>query len=222
MHMTGAFVFPPPPSDDRAPRSSPCRAAVDHPSTAHTGKLSEGGTTVSLLSLLRVRKPDHNSIKGSRRPHPRLDVELREGRALLSGIEWIHQFGSLAPKWIVISLCSLSFDHHGRERLPSCHCWAGQGPSWGRPRRSLSESRAARMSRASPARVLGLEDLIREARKSVDVPIPVTPKPGQCRPCGIRGHSGRERLWGVRHRRHIRYVSTRENMERSIIRNNEH
>jgi CRISPR-associated exonuclease Cas4 len=36
--------------------------------------------------------------------------------------------------------------------------------------------------------VLELAGRIREARKRVGVPIPVTPKPGQCRPCGMREH----------------------------------
>jgi CRISPR-associated exonuclease Cas4 len=38
--------------------------------------------------------------------------------------------------------------------------------------------------------VLGLSGRIREARKSVSMLIPVTPKPGQCRPCGMRQHCG--------------------------------
>jgi CRISPR-associated exonuclease Cas4 len=42
--------------------------------------------------------------------------------------------------------------------------------------------------------VLGLADRIREARKNVSVPMLVTPKPGQCRPCGMRGHCGQARL----------------------------
>ncbi len=36
--------------------------------------------------------------------------------------------------------------------------------------------------------VLGLAGQIRAARAAVGVPIPVEPKPGQCRPCGMRGH----------------------------------
>ena len=46
--------------------------------------------------------------------------------------------------------------------------------------------------------VLGLAGRIREARKSVGVPIPVTPKPGQCRPCGMRGHCGQRQLLSAR------------------------
>ena len=42
--------------------------------------------------------------------------------------------------------------------------------------------------------VLGLAGRIREARKNVTVPIPVTPKPGQCRPCGMREHCGQARV----------------------------
>jgi hypothetical protein len=42
--------------------------------------------------------------------------------------------------------------------------------------------------------VLGLADRIREARKSVAVQVPVTPKPGQCRPCGMLGECGLARL----------------------------
>ena len=42
--------------------------------------------------------------------------------------------------------------------------------------------------------VLGLARSIREARKNVGVPIAVTPKPGQCRPCGMQGHCGQARL----------------------------
>ena len=37
------------------------------------------------------------------------------------------------------------------------------------------------------ARVLDLAAQIRVARASVEVPIPVNPQPGQCRPCGMRG-----------------------------------
>ena len=42
--------------------------------------------------------------------------------------------------------------------------------------------------------VLGLAARIREARKSVGVPIPVSPKPGACRPCGQRPNCGQARL----------------------------
>ena len=42
--------------------------------------------------------------------------------------------------------------------------------------------------------VLGLAGRIREARKSVGVQIAVNPKPGQCRPCGVREHCGQARL----------------------------
>jgi hypothetical protein len=38
--------------------------------------------------------------------------------------------------------------------------------------------------------VLDLAGQIRAARPVVDRPIPVDPKPGQCRPCGMRGHCG--------------------------------
>ena len=41
--------------------------------------------------------------------------------------------------------------------------------------------------------VLDLAGRIREARKAVMAPIPVTPKPGQCRPCGMRGSCGQAR-----------------------------
>jgi CRISPR-associated exonuclease Cas4 len=44
------------------------------------------------------------------------------------------------------------------------------------------------------ALVLDLAGRIREARKSVGVPILVAPKPGQCRPCGMREHCGQARL----------------------------
>ena len=36
--------------------------------------------------------------------------------------------------------------------------------------------------------VLDLAGQIRAARAAVTAPIPVCPKPGQCRPCGMRGH----------------------------------
>jgi CRISPR-associated exonuclease Cas4 len=42
--------------------------------------------------------------------------------------------------------------------------------------------------------VLGLAGRIREARKSVDRPIPVNPRAGQCRPCGMQEHCGQARL----------------------------
>ena len=42
--------------------------------------------------------------------------------------------------------------------------------------------------------VLGLAGQIRTARAAVTVPIPVNPKPGQCRPCGVRGHCGQARV----------------------------
>ncbi len=42
--------------------------------------------------------------------------------------------------------------------------------------------------------VLGLAARIRAARRNVAVPIPVTPKPGQCRPCGMREHCGQARV----------------------------
>jgi CRISPR-associated exonuclease Cas4 len=41
--------------------------------------------------------------------------------------------------------------------------------------------------------VLELAGQIRAARAAVDRPIPVDPKPGQCRPCGMRGHCGQAR-----------------------------
>ena len=42
--------------------------------------------------------------------------------------------------------------------------------------------------------VLELAGRIRAARESVAAPIPVTPKPGQCRPCGMRGQCSQARL----------------------------
>ena len=42
--------------------------------------------------------------------------------------------------------------------------------------------------------VLDLAGQIRAARAAVDQPIPVNPMPGQCRPCGMRGHCGQARL----------------------------
>jgi CRISPR-associated exonuclease Cas4 len=42
--------------------------------------------------------------------------------------------------------------------------------------------------------VLGLAGNIREVWKNVGVPIQVSPKPGVCRPCGMRGHCGQARL----------------------------
>ena len=41
--------------------------------------------------------------------------------------------------------------------------------------------------------VLDLAGQIRAARAAVTVPIPVDPKPSQCRPCGMRGHCGQGR-----------------------------
>jgi CRISPR-associated exonuclease Cas4 len=41
--------------------------------------------------------------------------------------------------------------------------------------------------------VLELAGQIRAARAAVNQPIPVHPKPGQCRPCGMRGHCGQGR-----------------------------
>ena len=38
--------------------------------------------------------------------------------------------------------------------------------------------------------VLELAGEIRAARKTVAMPIPVAPRPGQCRPCGMREHCG--------------------------------
>lgn len=42
--------------------------------------------------------------------------------------------------------------------------------------------------------VLGLAASVREARKRVGVPIPVNPKPAQCRPCGMRQHCEQAQL----------------------------
>jgi CRISPR-associated exonuclease Cas4 len=42
--------------------------------------------------------------------------------------------------------------------------------------------------------VLELAACIRSARANVAQPIPVNPVPGQCRPCGMRGHCGQARL----------------------------
>ena len=42
--------------------------------------------------------------------------------------------------------------------------------------------------------VLDLARQIRAARPNVSQPIPVNPRPGQCRPCGMRGHCGQVRL----------------------------
>ena len=42
--------------------------------------------------------------------------------------------------------------------------------------------------------VLGLAGQIRAARARVGEVIPVNPKPGQCRPCGMRGKCGQARL----------------------------
>ena len=42
--------------------------------------------------------------------------------------------------------------------------------------------------------VLDLAGQIRAARARVREPIPVDPRPGQCRPCGMRGHCRQARL----------------------------
>jgi CRISPR-associated exonuclease Cas4 len=42
--------------------------------------------------------------------------------------------------------------------------------------------------------VIDLAGQIRAARAKVTTPIPVYPKPGQCRPCGMRDHCGQARL----------------------------
>jgi CRISPR-associated exonuclease Cas4 len=42
--------------------------------------------------------------------------------------------------------------------------------------------------------VFDLDRQIRAARAAVTVPIPVNPRPGQCRKCGVRGHCGQVRL----------------------------
>jgi len=42
--------------------------------------------------------------------------------------------------------------------------------------------------------VLDLAGQIRAAKAAVAQPIPVKPVPGQCRPCGMRGHCGQARL----------------------------
>ena len=42
--------------------------------------------------------------------------------------------------------------------------------------------------------VLELAGQIRAARAAVTQPIPVNPVPGQCRPCGMRGHCGQARI----------------------------
>ena len=44
------------------------------------------------------------------------------------------------------------------------------------------------------ATVLDLAERIRAARADVKQPIPVNPVPGQCRPCGVRGHCGQARV----------------------------
>jgi CRISPR-associated exonuclease Cas4 len=42
--------------------------------------------------------------------------------------------------------------------------------------------------------VIDLAGQILAARAKVTTPIPVNPKPGQCRPCGMRDHCGQARL----------------------------
>jgi CRISPR-associated exonuclease Cas4 len=42
--------------------------------------------------------------------------------------------------------------------------------------------------------VLDLAGRTRAARAAITQPIPVNPKPGQCRPCGMRGHCGQARM----------------------------
>ena len=42
--------------------------------------------------------------------------------------------------------------------------------------------------------VLELAAQIRTARQALTVPLPVTPRAGQCRPCGMREHCGQARL----------------------------
>jgi len=41
--------------------------------------------------------------------------------------------------------------------------------------------------------VLDLAGQVRAARAAVTAPIPVRPRPGQCGPCGMRGHCGQAR-----------------------------
>ena len=42
--------------------------------------------------------------------------------------------------------------------------------------------------------VLDVAGQIRRARAAVAAPIPVKPRPGQCRKCGVRGHCGQARM----------------------------
>jgi len=44
------------------------------------------------------------------------------------------------------------------------------------------------------AQVLEIAGRIRAARATLDQPIPVQPKHGQCRPCGMRSHCGQARV----------------------------
>jgi CRISPR-associated exonuclease Cas4 len=42
--------------------------------------------------------------------------------------------------------------------------------------------------------VLDLAEKVRSARRQVERQIPVNPKPGQCRPCGLRAHCNQARV----------------------------
>lgn len=60
----------------------------------------------------------------------------------------------------------------------------------------LGDGTRHRIENDGPLRswVIELAGRIREARKRVGVPIPVNPKPGQCRPCGQRANCGQASL----------------------------
>jgi choice-of-anchor C domain-containing protein len=142
MRLAEAFLFSRPSSDDQAPQSRLRRAADDHPSTAPTGILIDGGTTVFVLSLLRAWKPARNSINRSRRHRSRPSLELLDVRALLSNLLINGDF--IPPT--VVGLQPFVVPH---QSTTNYSVWAGKVHRLGRGDDRIIPIRSARYDAAS-------------------------------------------------------------------------
>ena len=77
-------------------------------------------------------------------------------------------------------------------------CWSRRSCGFGRRTASscwaTARGTGSRIRRRCGNGCSSLAEAIRAARAVVAVPIPVSPTPGQCRPCGQRGNCGQARL----------------------------
>ena len=112
----------------------------------------------------------------------RPDRLIREAGSIIPE-EWKSSFRPRPWHRVQLGVYFLLVEEHHGIRPPYGYIVCGDGS-----RHRVENDDALR------AFVLDLAGQIRTARRNVGRPIPVHPKPGRCRPCGLKEHCGQARL----------------------------